>query len=120
MMIVMSPQATPEQIDFVIARIQEEGFTPHRSDGKDHTVIGCVGHVNIDAVDPRQFELLPGGSQVVRISVPYKLSSRTFKREDTLIGAGKGVAIGRPEGVLMAGPCTLQARGPGEAHPPGG
>ena len=82
MMIVMSPQATPEQIEAVVARVTSEGFTPHRSDGKENTVIGCVGHVNIDAVDPRQFELLAGVSQVVRISVPYKLSSRTFKPED--------------------------------------
>ena len=59
MMVVMSPQATPEQIETVIQRVTEEGFTPHRSDGRDHTVIGCVGHLNIDAVDPRQLELLP-------------------------------------------------------------
>ena len=85
MMIVMSPQATPAQIESVVTHIQEAGFTAHRSDGKDPTVIGCVGHVNIDAVDPRQFELLPGVAQVVRISVPYTLSSRTFKRDDTVI-----------------------------------
>src|SRR5262249_18025892 len=76
---------------------------------KDHTVIGCVGHVNVDAVDPRQFELLPGVSQVVRISVPYKLSSRTFKREDTVIDAGRGVKIGGPQVVLMAAPCTIES-----------
>jgi len=70
MMIVMSPQATPEQIDKVIERVKSEGFTPHRSDGQENTVIGCVGHVNVDAVDPRQFELLAGVAQVVRISVP--------------------------------------------------
>src|SRR5262245_59856064 len=100
MMIVMSPQATPEQIETVIARVKEEGFTPHRSDGEENTVIGCVGHVNIDAVDPRQFELMPGVAQVVRISVPYKLSSHTFKPTDTVIDAGHGVKIGGPEVVL--------------------
>jgi 3-deoxy-7-phosphoheptulonate synthase len=110
MMIVMSPQATPEQVEAVVARVTAEGFTPHQSVGKENTVIGCVGHVNIDAVDPRQFELLPGVSQVVRISVPYKLSSRTFKSEDTVIDAGKGVLVGGPEVVLMAGPCTIESR----------
>jgi 3-deoxy-7-phosphoheptulonate synthase len=110
MMIVMSPQATQEQIEYAIRRVTDEGFTPHRSDGKENTVIGCVGDVNIDAVDPRQFELIPGVAQVVRISAPYKLSSRTFKREDTIIDAGRGVKIGGNEVVLMAGPCTIESR----------
>jgi 3-deoxy-7-phosphoheptulonate synthase len=118
MMIVMSPQATPEQIDRVIERVKGEGFTPHRSDGQENTVIGCVGHVNVDAVDPRQFELLIGVAQVVRISVPYKLSSRTFKREDTVIDAGNGVRIGGAEVVLMAGPCTIESRDQVEAIAP--
>jgi 3-deoxy-7-phosphoheptulonate synthase len=110
MMIVMSPQATPEQIESVLKRVTEAGFTPHRSDGKENTVIGCVGHVNVDAVDPRQFELLDAVAQVVRISVPYKLSSRTFKREDTVVDAGNGVHIGGKQVVLMAGPCTIESR----------
>jgi 3-deoxy-7-phosphoheptulonate synthase len=110
MMIVMSPQATPEQIEAVVERVKKEGFTPHRSDGQENTVIGCVGHVDIDAIDPRQLGLLPGVAQVVRISAPYKLSSRTFKREDTVIDAGRGVKIGGPEVVLMAGPCTIESR----------
>jgi 3-deoxy-7-phosphoheptulonate synthase len=110
MMIVMSPQATPQQIDQVLARVKEAGFFAHRSDGKDHTVIGCVGHLNPDTIDPREFELLEGVAQVVRISVPYKLSSRTFKREDTVIDAGGGVLIGGKEVVLMAGPCTIESK----------
>ena len=116
-MVVMSPQATPEQIEHVIERVKAEGFSVHRSDGKENTVIGCVGHLNIDAVDPRQFELLPGVGQVVRISVPYKLSSRTFKAEDTVIDIG-GVKIGGTEVVLMAGPCTIESREQVEAIAP--
>ncbi len=118
MMIVMSPQATPEQIDRVIDRVKSEGFTPHRSDGQENTVIGCVGHVNVEAVDPRQFELLGGVAQVVRISVPYKLSSRTFKPQDTVVDAGNGVRIGGAEVVLMAGPCTIESRDQVEAIAP--
>ena len=117
MMIVMSPQATPDQIENVLRHVVEAGFTPHRSDGQDHTVIGCVGHMNPDAVDPREFELLVGVSQVVRISVPYKLSSRTFKPEDTVVVAG-AVRIGGPEVVLMAGPCTIESRDQVEAIAP--
>src|SRR5262249_22067296 len=117
MMIVMSPQATPVEIENVLRHVVDAGFTPHRSDGKDHTVIGCVGHVNIDSVDPREFELLDGVAQVVRISVPYKLSSRTFKRDDTIVDA-KGVKIGGKEVVLMAGPCTIESREQVEAIAP--
>jgi 3-deoxy-7-phosphoheptulonate synthase len=118
MMVVMSPKATPAQIDLVIRSIQDAGFTAHRSDGKDQTVIGCVGHLNPETVDPRQFELLDGVEQVVRISVPYKLASRAFKREDTVVDAGRGVKIGGPEVVLMAGPCTIESRAQVEAIAP--
>ena len=117
MMIVMSTQATPEQIEHVLARIREEGFTTHRSDGADHTVIGCVGHLNPDTVDPRQFELLAGVAQVVRISVPYKLASRTFKRDDTVVDVA-GVKVGGREVVLMAGPCAIESRAQVEAIAP--
>jgi 3-deoxy-7-phosphoheptulonate synthase len=118
MMIVMSPSATPAQIDAVLSHVVDAGFTPHRSDGKDHTIIGCVGHVNVDAVDPRQFELLEGVAQVLRISVPYKLSSRAFKKEDSVIDAGLGVKVGGKEVVLMAGPCTIESREQVEAIAP--
>src|SRR5687767_4932917 len=118
MMIVMSPLATPEQIDRVLERIKTEGFSAHRSDGKGHTVIGCVGHVSPDEVDPRLFELLDGVSKVVRISAPYKLASRTFKKEDTVVDAGRGVLIGGPGVVLMAGPCTIESRDQVEAIAP--
>jgi 3-deoxy-7-phosphoheptulonate synthase len=117
MMIVMSPQATPEQIEAVVERVKAEGFSVHRSDGKENTVIGCVGHVNIDAVDPRQFELLPAVAQVLRISVPYKLSSRTFRKDDTVVDVG-GVKVGGTEVILMAGPCTIESKEQVEAIAP--
>jgi 3-deoxy-7-phosphoheptulonate synthase len=110
MMIVMSPLATPEQIEKVIHKVKDAGFQAHRSDGEDHTVIGCVGHLNIDQVDPREFELLDGVARVVRISAPYKLSSRTFKKEATVVDCGRGVSVGGAEVVLMAGPCTIESR----------
>jgi 3-deoxy-7-phosphoheptulonate synthase len=107
MMIVMTPHATPEQIDSVIAHIKSEGFSPHRSDGKEQTVIGVVGIIDRD-VDPRQFEVLDGVAKVVRLSSPFKLASRQFQEHDTIIDVGKGVKIGGPEVVLMAGPCTIE------------
>ena len=109
MMIVMTPHATAEQIDSVLAHVKSEGFSPHRSDGKEYTVIGVVGIVDRDA-DPRLFELLDGVAKVVRISSPFKLASRQFQEADTIVDCGKGVKIGGPDVVLMAGPCTIENR----------
>jgi 3-deoxy-7-phosphoheptulonate synthase len=112
MLIVMSHSATAEQIAEVVHAVEREGFAVHRSDGAEQTVLGAVGEVR-DRVDPRQFELLPGVAQVVRISSPYKLASRQFQAQDTVVRlAGDGrqeVGIGGREVVLMAGPCTIES-----------
>ena len=117
MMIVMTPHATPQQIDSVLDYVKTEGFQPHRSDGKEQTVIGVVGIVDRD-VDPRQFEVLDGVAKVVRLSSPFKLASRQFKEEDTIVDVGKGVKIGGSEVVLMAGPCTIESKEQVEAIAP--
>jgi 3-deoxy-7-phosphoheptulonate synthase len=109
MMIVMSPQATADQVRGVVETVESNGFQVHRSDGQTHTVLGCVG-VWPEGFDPRRFELLPGVAQVIRISSPYKLASRTFKPTDTVIEMPGGVTIGSTEVVLMAGPCTIESR----------
>jgi 3-deoxy-7-phosphoheptulonate synthase len=117
MMIVMTPHATPEQIDSVVKHVETEGFQPHRSDGKEQTVIGVVGILDRD-IDPRQFEVLTGVAKVVRISSPFKLASRQFQEADTIVDVGRGVKIGGPEVVLMAGPCTIENREQVEAIAP--
>src|ERR1700760_4641980 len=117
MMIVMTPHATAEQIDSVVDHIKTEGFQPHRSDGKEQTVIGVVGILDRD-IDPRQFEVLTGVAKVVRISSPFKLASRQFQETDTIVDVGRGVKIGGTEVVLMAGPCTIENREQVEAIAP--
>src|SRR5947209_3074035 len=117
MMIVMTPHATQEQIESIVQHIKDEGFQPHRSDGKEQTVIGVVGIVDRD-VDPRQFEVLDGVAKVVRLSSPFKLASRQFKEEDTIVDVGRGVKIGGPNVVLMAGPCTIESKAQVEAIAP--
>src|SRR5690349_6955017 len=109
MMIVMSPQATAEQVRKAVETVESEGFQVHRSDGQTHTVLGCVG-IWREGFDPRRFELLPGVLQVLRISSPYKLASRTFQPENTVIELPHRVTIGASEVVLMAGPCTIESR----------
>jgi 3-deoxy-7-phosphoheptulonate synthase len=69
-------------------------------------VLGVVGHV--DTIDPREFELFDGVQEAVRVSEPYKLTSRTWKREKTVVTA-RGVEIGGDKVVVMAGPCTIES-----------
>ncbi|HEX8090700.1 MAG TPA: 3-deoxy-7-phosphoheptulonate synthase [Blastocatellia bacterium] len=106
MVIVMEEAATEGQISAVIDKLVRLGFDIHRSTGVLHTVLGAVGgHI----VDTRDIELLSGVKEVLRISSPYKLASRSFKAEPTRIRI-KDVTIGGREVVIMAGPCTVESR----------
>ena len=76
MVIVMQEGATDAQIQHVIDRLVASGFNVHRSTGESHTVLGAVG-VHRD-FDHRDFELLEGVREVMRITQPFKLASRLF------------------------------------------
>ena len=104
MVVVMQERATGEQVERVIAQLVEMGFDVHRSTGALRTVIGAVGG---KTADPRLIELLDGVHEVLRITEPYKLASRTFKPENTVITLGD-VRIGGDEVVVMAGPCSAE------------
>ena len=104
MLIVMQPRTSEDNIQTVIAFIKEKGFDAHVSNGEDHTVIGAVGK---KIMDKRDIELLAGVKEVIRISSPYKLVSRVFKPEDTIIDV-KGVKIGGGNIGMIAGPCTVE------------
>ena len=104
MLIVMQPRTSEDNIQKVISFIKEKGFDAHVSNGEDHTVIGAVGK---KIIDKRDIELLAGVKEVIRISSPYKLVSRVFKPEDTVIDV-KGVKIGGGHIGMIAGPCTVE------------
>jgi len=106
MVIVMEKHAAEEKIERVVAELSTRGFDVHRSTGTDQTVLGVVGRV--DTIDTREFELFDGVQEVVRVSEPYKLSSRTWRKENTVINA-RGVEIGGETVVVMAGPCTIES-----------
>jgi len=107
MVIVMNEQATEDQIEKVIAALTQKGYDAHRSTGATRTVIGVVG-LSKTPLDPREFEILPGVHEVVRISEPYKLAGRVFKPEDTVIRI-RDVEIGGRAIVMMAGPCAVES-----------
>jgi 3-deoxy-7-phosphoheptulonate synthase len=107
MLVVMQQGATDQQIQTVIDRLVSMGFTVHRSTGVMHTVLGGVGPV--DEIDPVDFEVMDGVKECHRIVSPYKLASRHFKPQGTVVKIGK-VEIGGPRVVIMAGPCSVESR----------
>ena len=106
-MIVITGNITPEeQIQDIISAIEKEGLQVHLSRGNDRTVIGLIG-----TVEPKLAEHLrqmKGVENVVKISKSYKLASRDFHPEDTVISI-KGVNIGGGELVVMGGPCAVES-----------
>jgi 3-deoxy-7-phosphoheptulonate synthase len=107
MVVVMQEGATEAQIQSAINKLMEMGFDIHRSTGARQTVLGAVGAI-VD-FDTRNIELLEGVSEVVRISAPYKLASRHFRPEGSVVQLGKGVAVGGQQIVMMAGPCSVES-----------
>jgi 3-deoxy-7-phosphoheptulonate synthase len=108
MVVVMREGATEEQVQRVISKLMGMGFDIHRSTGARQTVLGAVG-AKID-FDTRDIELIEGVSEVIRISSPYKLVSRHFRPEGSVISLGRGVAVGGAELVVMAGPCSVESQ----------
>jgi 3-deoxy-7-phosphoheptulonate synthase len=107
MVVVMQAGAGEERIQAVIDRLVSMGFDVHRSTGASHTILGAVG-VRPE-FDPRDVELLEGVREVVRITQPYKLASRAFRPEGTVVDLGKGVRMGGVEVVVAAGPCAVES-----------
>ena len=105
MVVVMQERATDDQVQKVIAQLVEMGFDVHRSTGALRTVLGAVGGNR--QFDPGLIQVLDGVQEVLRITEPYKLASRTFRAENTVISVGD-VRIGGDEVVVMAGPCSAE------------
>jgi len=105
MVVVMQEGATDGQIEQVVKRLVEMGMDVHKSTGVSRTVLGAVGQGRPDAA---LIEMMDGVDEVVRISSPYKLASRTFKAEPTVVTIGD-LRIGGDEVIVMAGPCSAES-----------
>jgi 3-deoxy-7-phosphoheptulonate synthase len=105
MVVVMQEGATDAQVEQVVKRLVEMGMDVHKSTGVSRTVLGAVGQGRPDA---RLIELMDGVHEVVRISSPYKLASRTFRAEPTVVTV-RDIRIGGDEVVVMAGPCSAES-----------
>ncbi len=105
MLVIMRHGASKEQISNVINFIKKKGFDTHVSEGEVHTVIGAVGG---KVIDPRDIELLEGVKEVIKITSSYKLASRIFQPQDTIIDVN-GVKFGGDNIGVIAGPCTVES-----------
>ena len=108
MMIIMKATATPQEVENVHARVKALHLDPHQISGEERNVIGVVGDGR--PVDPSAFIRLPGVSTVIPISKPYKLASREFHPENTLIPIGESHVVGDGSPTIIAGPCAVESR----------
>ena len=106
MLIVMQMGAGPEQVEGVVRKIESLGLKAHPIPGAQRTAIGITG--NLGEVDQALFGSLQGVLEVIRVSHPYKLVSREFKPDDTLVRMGD-VVVGGRNLVVMAGPCSVES-----------
>src|ERR671910_2847953 len=105
MVVVMQERATEDQIAKVVEHLVGLGMDVHRSTGVSRSVLGAVGDDR--NIDPRLIEMLDGVSEVLRVTEPYKLASRAFRPEGTVVTMDD-VRIGGDEVIVMAGPCSAE------------
>ncbi len=105
MIVVMALGTAQVDLDNIKERIEARGMRAQINTGAERTVIGVMGSIPPDFKD--EMELMNGVDEVVTISKPYKLASREFHPDDTIIKVGDAV-IGGPDPVIMAGPCSVE------------
>src|SRR6202795_2640834 len=109
MLVVMQAQATEEQVRAVCQKIEKLGYRAHAMPGAQRTAIGITG--NQGAVDRGNLEEMPGVSEVIKVSKPYKLVSRDLKEDNTVIRfAGTEATIGGEGLAIVAGRCAIESR----------
>lgn len=107
MLIVMKSGASEAQADAVARVVKDLGFQAHTMPGTSRTAIGITG--NQSPIDPSRFETLPGVSEVIRVSKPYKLVTLDFRPEKTVVRVGDA-SIGGDDLAIIAGPCAVESR----------
>ncbi len=111
MLVVLERNATPEQVEAVCAEVHKMGLTPHALPGAQRTVVGITG--NLGMVNAARLEVLTGVIEVIHVTQPFKLVSREFKKEDTVVRVGppgNTVEIGGIKICVMAGPCAVESK----------
>lgn len=108
MIVVFRKEATQKEVDHVIERIEKLGLKALVSRGTERTIIGIIGPE--EAIRMQPLEVFPGVEKVMPVLAPYKLVSREFKKENSVIKIREGVEIGGRKLVVIAGPCSIESR----------
>ncbi len=108
MIVIMSHTATAREISEVIARIREMGYDVHLSQGEERTIIGVIGRGK--PLDREQLGMMSGVHTVMSVSHPYKIASREYHPQNTLIPLSNNVTVGSADLMIVAGPCSVEDR----------
>ena len=108
MIVVMKKDASATEISDVIARVKSDGYEPHLSEGNERTIIGLVGE-SPTPLREDNYSSMPGVDRAMRVSVPYKLTSREYHPKDTMV-ALNGSQAGASKVLVIAGPCSVESR----------
>jgi len=108
MVIVFKKDATPEEIRAVEDKIRSLGYTPHEIVGIERKIVGAVGDERFKE-QLQALETMAGVETTISILKPYKLASREFKREDTVVPVD-GIPVGGKRITLIAGPCSVESK----------
>ena len=107
MLVVMENNATPAQVERVVAVIEEMGYQARPMPGEQRTAVGLVG--NDGRVDASRIEGLSGVAEVIHVTKPYKQVSREWRNENTIVTIAPGVSFGGNEIQIIAGPCSVES-----------
>ncbi len=106
MIVVLEKNVNDKQLDNIIKHLEDFGFAIHKSTGEERMILGAIGvQPNFDT---RKIKILDGVEEVYRITEPFKLASRSFKKDDSIIKI-KNVLIGGNEVSVIAGPCSVES-----------
>ncbi len=107
MLVIMRDHASREEVQHVVDLLEEAGAQAHLSGGEVKTIIGVIG--DREVVYSLELEGLPGVEEVIRVLKPYKLVSRDFKPEDSVVRVGPHASVGGGAIAVIAGPCSVES-----------
>lgn len=107
MIIVLKSDATEQQISHIIEKAEKLGLKAHISRGTERTIVGLIGPEDVLRVTP--LEVFPGVERVIPVLAPYRLVSREFKRENSIVKINDRVEFGGRRIPVMAGPCSIES-----------
>ncbi len=108
MIVVFKKEATDKQINILIKRVKELGLKPMVSKGSERTIVGVIGPEDIVRLHP--LDVFEGVDNVMPVLAPYKLVSREFKKQGSVISVNKNIKIGTKKIIVIAGPCSIETK----------